>query len=131
MRSARGVELQFADSRGAAPSARPEFPKAAVGKTATDEQRSARIRLPRSIIHSSVAKAPLSKENQPFAAGFPKRCPTCHPHRVRSIGDWIARELCFDVLHRQFVSTKTKPQRGIFHKRRVQFFLRLRRRVRP
>jgi hypothetical protein len=37
---------------------------------------------------------------------------------VRSLGEWIARELCFDVPHRQFVFTMPKPLRGIFRKRR-------------
>ncbi len=45
-------------------------------------------------------------------------CPSCHQRKVRSTGDWIARVLCFDVPHRQFVFTMPKPLRGIFRKRR-------------
>ncbi|MBL9155007.1 MAG: transposase [Verrucomicrobiales bacterium] len=45
-------------------------------------------------------------------------CPSCHQRKVRAVGDWIARELCFDVPHRQFVFTMPKPLRGIFRKRR-------------
>lgn len=45
-------------------------------------------------------------------------CPSCHQRKVRQTGDWIARVLCFDVPHRQFVFTMPKPLRGIFRKRR-------------
>ena len=45
-------------------------------------------------------------------------CPSCHQRRVRSVGDWIAHEVCFEVPHRQFVFTMPKPLRGIFRKRR-------------
>ncbi|MCB1080139.1 MAG: transposase zinc-binding domain-containing protein, partial [Verrucomicrobiae bacterium] len=32
-------------------------------------------------------------------------CPSCHQRKVQTTGDWIARVLCFDVPHRQFVFT--------------------------
>ena len=44
-------------------------------------------------------------------------CPSCHQRKVRQTGDWIARVLCFEVPHRQFVFTMPKPLRGIFRKR--------------
>ena len=45
-------------------------------------------------------------------------CPSCHQRKVRQTGDWIARVLCFEVPHRQFVFTMPKPLRGIFRKQR-------------
>ncbi len=49
-------------------------------------------------------------------------CPSCHQRRVRSVGDWIAHTVCFDVPHRQFVFTMPRPLRGIFRKRRKLLF---------
>lgn len=45
-------------------------------------------------------------------------CPSCHQRRVRGTSEWIARAVCHDVPHRQFVFTIPKVLRGIFRKRR-------------
>jgi len=45
-------------------------------------------------------------------------CPSCHQRKVRQTGDWIARVVCIEVPHRQFVFTMPKPLRGIFRERR-------------
>ena len=53
-----------------------------------------------------------------FACKTRHFCPSCHQRKVLQTGEWIARSVCFEVPHRQFVFTMPKPLRGIFRKRR-------------
>lgn len=44
-----------------------------------------------------------------FACKTRHFCPSCHQRKVLQTGEWIARAVCFEVPHRQFVLTPSLP----------------------